>query len=203
MPVSRPTFFWEADVELEVKNIAFSIEAHDIGRGATKIRQLSARWLTDGKVLWNPSQRLKGWLNTQLPLARSSYRDQVQAIKVFPADGEDTWISIADVSELQGSNIALSESHEIPKELAMPFKQFMTVSDKGSKRSITTYWVVLPKAVTVKIRIFSFARGITPAIVKEALTKLGKAVGLGDKYNYGFGRFGVKSFEAREEKLNL
>lgn len=203
MPALKPAYFWEAQVELEVKNLAFSLEAEDIGRGATKTRKFGASWLKDGKVMWNPAQRLAGWLHHQMPLARSTYKEQIRAVKVYPEDNE-RWIPIAQVSDLVGADAPPDGNYEMPKGLPYPFKQFITVSDaKGGTRVTTTYWLELKKPVTVKLRIISFARGITPAIIEEALSKFGSATGLGDKHAVGYGLFKLVKFQAKEERLQL
>jgi len=93
---------------------------------------------------------------------------------------------------------------EYPKGLAFPNKQHITVSDtKGGTRSTTTYWLVLPRPVSIKVRIMSFARSITPEMVEEALRELGKATGIGDKHSQGYGTFEVKSFKAEQKRLKL
>lgn len=202
MPL-KPAYFWEATVELELSNLAFSLQTADEGRGATKKRIFSADWLNDGKIMFNPAQRLAGWLRKQLPLVRSSYQDQVQALKVFPFEG-NLWTPIADIKDLTGADKPPEDSFELPEGLPYPLKQFIVVRDaRGGQRVTTTYWYVLAKPVTVKVKIISFARGITADMVKEALSKLGRATGLGDKHSVGHGTFIIKSFEAKEERLNL
>lgn len=203
MPALAPAYFWEANVELEIQNLAFSLQMKDEGRGATKKRIFLTDWLKDGQIMWNPAQRVAGWLHKQLPLVRSSYRDQVQALKVFPADGK-LWMPIGKATDLTGSDTAPEESFELPKGLPYPMKQFIMVTDaKGGKRSAPTYWYELNKPITVKVKIISFARGITPDMVQEALSKLGKASGLGDKHSVGYGTFTLKGFEAKQERLAL
>lgn len=204
MPALKPAYFWEAQVELEVKNLAFSLQTKDEGIGATKKRLFSADWMSNGKVLFNPSQRVAGWLRKQLPLLRSSYKEQVNALKVFPADGASLWEPIAEAKELVGSDKAPEDNMEYPKGLAFPHKQHITVSDaRGGTRSTTTYWLELPHPVLVKVRIMSFARSITPEMVREALEELGKATGLGDKHSQGYGVFEVKTFKAEQKRLKL
>jgi hypothetical protein len=204
MPVARPAYFWEAQVELEVRNLAFSLQTKDEGIGASKKRIFSADWMKDGKIMFNPSQRVAGWLRKQLPLLRSSYREQVQALKVFPADGTNLWEPIAEAKELSGFDKPPEDNMEYPKELSFPYKQHITVADaRGGTRSTTTYWVVLPHPVSLKVKILSFARSITPEMVEEALGELGKATGIGDKHSQGYGVFTVKSFKAEQKRLKL
>lgn len=204
MPALKPAYFWEAEVELEVKNLAFSLQTSDEGRGASKRRIFSADWMRDGEIYFNPAQRVKGWLNKNLPLVRSSYANQVQALKVFPANGNGLSQSIAKAKDLVGTDKKPEDNMEYPAGLAYPNKQHIVVADsKGGTRSTTTYWVTLPQAVTINIRILSFARSIEPAMVEEALRELGRAAGLGDKHSQGFGCFEVKSFKAEQKRLNL
>jgi len=203
MPALKPAYFWEAKVELKVKNLAFSLQTKDEGIGATRKRIFSAEWIRDGKVVFNPSQRVAGWLRKQLPLLRSSYKEQVNALKVFPADGS-LWEPIAEAKELIGSDSPPEDNLEYPEGLAFPHKQHITVSDaRGGTRSTTTYWLELPHPILVKVRIMSFARSITPEMVEEALRELGKATGIGDKHSQGHGVFEVKSFKAKQKRLKL
>jgi hypothetical protein len=204
MPALKPAMFWTASCELQAQNLAFSLQTVDEGRGATKKRIFSADWLRDGQVMFNPSQRVGGWLRKQLPLLRLSYKEQVDALKAFPADGANLWEPIAEAKELVGSDKAPEDNMEYPKGLSFPNKQHITVSDaKGGKRSTTAYWLVLPKPISIKVRIMSFARSITPEMVEEALRELGKATGIGDKYSQGYGRFELKGFKAEQKRLKL
>jgi len=204
MPTAKPAFFWEATVELETKNLAFSLQSKDEGMGANKKRIFFADWMRDGKVYFNPSQRVAGWLRKQLPLVRSSYKDQVSALKVFPHDGVSLWEPIADAKELIGTETQPEDNMEYPKGLSYPYKQHITVSDgRGGTRSTTTYWVVLPHPVLIKVKIMSFARSITQDMVEEALRELGRATGIGDKFSQGFGIFEVKIFKAEQRRLGL
>lgn len=204
MGAPKPAYFWEAKVELEVSNLAFSLQTADEGKGATKKRIFSVDCIKDGQIMFNPSQRVAGWLRKQLPLVRASYKDQVQALKVFPADGDSLWQPIAEVKELIGSSTAPEDNMEYPKQLSYPLKQHIVVSDgRGGTRSTTTYWLVLPKVVLMAVKIMSFARSITPEMVREALKELGKATGIGDKHSQGYGTFTVKSFKAKQKRLKL
>lgn len=204
MPVARAAYFWEASAELEIKNLAFSLQTKDEGMGSNRKRIFLADWMRDGKVYFNPSQRVAGWLRKQLSLVRSSFKEQVSAIKVFPSDGGNLWEPIADAKELVGTDIQPEDNMEYPKDLSYPHKQHIVVSDgKGGTRSTTTYWLVLPSPVLIKVKIMSFARSITSEMVEEALREFGKAAGLGDKYSQGFGVFTVKDFKAEKKRLTL
>jgi len=200
----KPAMFWTADVELEIKNLAFSLQSHDEGMGANKKRIFSADWIRDGKVMFNPAQRVSGWLKKQLPLIRSSYVEQVQALKVFPADGKELWESIAEAKELLGTLLEPEPNMAYPENLAYPLKAHIVVDDgRGGTRSTTTYWLTLDKPVKIQVRIMSFARSIEPSMVEEALREIGQATGLGDKHSQGYGTFTVKKFSAEQKRLKL
>lgn len=205
MPVASPVFFWEAEVEVETQNLAFSPQTTDQGRGALAKRVFSADWLRDGKVWFNPSKRLSGWLKSQLPLARSSYANQIAAVKVFPANNDGEFVPVADARELIGGQTPLDRAYELPEGLPLPFWTYIQVpQERGTgTRTAPTYWYELHKPVKHQVRIMSFARGITPDIVREALDKLGKATGIGDKHSVGKGRFRLVNFKAKQEKLAL
>lgn len=204
MPTLKPAMFWTADVELEIKNLAFSLQTKDEGMGANKKRIFSADWIRNGEVMFNPAQRVSGWLKKQLPLLRSSYAEQVQALKVFPSNGCELWQPIAEAKELSGTNIAPEDNMTYPEGLAFPNKAHIVVDDgRGGTRSTTTYWLTLNRPVTIQVRIMSFARSIEPSMVEEALKEIGRATGLGDKHSQGFGVFTVKSFKAEQKRLKL
>lgn len=206
MPQAQSVYFWEADVTIECHNLAFSLEANDEGRGVTKKRIFSASWARDGKVYIDPSKRIGGWLKKQLPLLRGSYAEQVQAIKVFPADNE-RYVEVCALSELKGGDIPIPDNNKeflggLPTQ---PIWQRIQVLKElgGGTRSTTVYYYEYPKPIQFSVKIISFAHGITPEIIREALTKLGYAAGIGDKYSQGYGRFKLVSFKAKQEKLNL
>lgn len=205
MPVASPVFFWEADVVIETKNLAFSPQTTDEGRGALAKRVFTAAWLMDGKIWFNPSKRLSGWLKLQLPLARSTYAHQIGAVKVFPADNDGEFIPIANVSELIGGTTSLDRNYQLPDGLPIPFWTYIQVpQERGAgTRTAPTYWYELNKLIKHKVRILSFARGISPEIVREALDKLGRVTGIGDKHSIGKGRFRLVEFQSKQEKLAL
>ena len=205
MPQAVSVYFWEADVTIECQNLAFSLEATDEGRGATKKRIFSASWVRDGKVMIDPSKRIGGWLKKQLPLLRSSYANQVQAIKVFPSNRQQ-YVPVCELSELTGGIIPIPENnHQFLQKFPNPLWQRIQVANMTGTgtRSTTTYWLEYNKSVQFSVKIISFARSITPEMIKEALSKLGYATGIGDKYSQGYGRFKLINFQHKQEKLNL
>jgi hypothetical protein len=200
----KPAYFWTADVTLEVKNLAFSLQTKDEGMGANRKRIFTADWIRDGKVMFNPAQRVSGWLKKQLPLLRSSYADQVQAVKTFPADDQELWEPIADANELEGVSTAPEDNMSYPEGIPFPNKTHIVVDDsKGGTRSTTTYWLTLNRPTIVQIRIMCFARSIEPDMIHEAFREIGQATGLGDKHSQGFGTFVVKKFKSETKRLKL
>jgi hypothetical protein len=165
----------------------------------------TADWLKDDQVWFNPSKRIGGWMKSQLPLVRSTYANQIGAVKVFPANGENEYVPVCKSSELAGGSNPIRDNHELPRGLPLPYWTYIQVpQERGAgTRTAPTYWYELHKTVAHRVRILSFARGITPEIVKEALSKLGIATGIGDKHSVGKGRFELVSFEYTQEKLNL
>lgn len=205
MPQAAPVYFWEADVTIECQNLAFSLEANDEGRGANKKRIFSASWVRDGKAYIDPSKRLGGWLKKQMPLLRSSYGTQIQAVKVFPAN-EHQFVPVCELKELIGGEIPIPDNnHEFLQPFCNPCWQRIQVpaTTGGGTRTTTTYWLEYNKPIQFAVKIISFARSISPEIIKEALTKLGYATGIGDKHSQGYGRFKLVSFKHRQEKMNL
>jgi len=205
MPTASPVYFWEADVVVETVNLAFSPQTATEGRGALAKLIISADWLRDGQVQFNPSKRLGGWIKAQLPLARSTYANQVAAVKVFPPDGDGEFVSVCKASDLKGGIIPIDKPHQLPEGLPTPFWTYIQVPKEtgAGTRTAPTYWYEYNKPTQHHVKIISFARGITPEIVKEALSKLGIATGIGDKHSVGKGRFKLVSFEFKQEKLSL
>lgn len=205
MPQAASVYFWEADVTVECRNLAFSLEANDEGRGAMKKRIFSASWVRDGKVVVDPSKRLGGWLKKQMPLLRSTYANQIQAVKVFPSNGQQ-YVPVCELSELTGGDIPIPDAnHEFLQKFPNPLWQRIQVAAMtgAGTRTTTTYWLEYQKPVQFSVKIISFARNISPEIIKEALTKLGHATGIGDKHSQGYGRFTLVAFDAKSEKMNL
>lgn len=205
MPQVTPVYFWEAHVTVETQDLAFSPQTGKEGRGALAKTIFTTDWLKDGQVYFNPSKRLGGWLKAQLPLARSTYANQINAVKVFPPDGEGEFVPIADVGDLVGGANPLPFTYDLPKGLPIPFWTYINVpQERGAgTRVAPTFWYELRKPVKHYVKIISFARGISPEIVKESLDKLSKATGIGDKHSIGRGRFKLVSFNAKQEKLAL
>ncbi len=205
MPTASPVYFWEADVVIETVNLAFSPQTATEGRGALAKLIISADWLRDGQVQFNPSKRLGGWIKAQLPLARSTYANQVAAVKVFPPDGDGEFVPVCKVSELKGGIVPIDKPHQLPEGLPTPFWTYIQVPKEtgAGTRTAPTYWYEYNQPTQHHVKIISFARGITPEIVKEALSKLGIATGIGDKHSVGKGRFKLVSFDFKQEKLSL
>ncbi len=140
-----------------------------------------------------------------MPLLRSGYAQQIQAVKVFPADNQQ-YVPVCELKELTGSDIPIPDTnHEFLQPFCNPRWQRIQVPATvgGGTRTTTTYWLEYNKSIQFSVKIISFARNISPEIISEALTKLGYATGIGDKYSQGYGRFKLISFKHRQEKMSL
>lgn len=204
MAQAAPVYFWEADVTIETERLAFALEANDEGRGANKKRIFSCPSIRNNKAYIDPSKRIGGWLKKQMPLLRSTYAAQIQAVKVFPANGEQ-YKEVCDITDLIGSDIPVPDNnHEFLQKFSNPYWQRIQVpATGGGTRTTTTYWLEYNKPTTFQVKIISFARSITPEIIQEALSKLGHATGIGDKHSQGYGRFKLVSFDFKQEKMAL
>lgn len=202
MPVAKPVFFWSADVAVSVSNIAFSLNMKDEKEGAMSVRRIWSDWFKDGIVLWNPSQRAKGWLKAVSKDIRPSMAEQVQgAVKISPSDGKEP-IPIAKVSDLVGAEYEPATGHAYRIQEGVPYPYFKHIlNQKG--QSIPIYWLVLPGPVEVSLKIHSFARSISPEAVKELMEKLGGVVGWGDMTSRGYGLFELKKFESEQVRLAI
>ncbi len=203
---AEPVYFWEAEVEILVRNLALSLQAEDRREGARTVRVFRADWLEGRDIYFNPAQRLKGWLKKQTAQLKPSLAEQVKnAVKVYVADGGRDWVKIGTVDDLQGGDKPLMDKdYRLPEPLEgkIPFWQHIQVPDRGGTRVATTYWFVLPKEVPLKLKIVSFARGVSPETIRELLEKLGKYTGIGDKHATGqYGLFELRSFEVRKERF--
>lgn len=107
---AEPVYFWKANVEIAVRNLALSPQTEDRREGARTVQVFRADWLEGRDIYFNPAQRLKGWLKKQTAQLKPSLGTQVKdAVKVYPADSERDWIKIATVDDLQGSDRPLPE----------------------------------------------------------------------------------------------
>jgi len=199
-------YFWEAVATVETESLAFSLQTTKQGRTATSKLIFSARWLTDGIVYLDASKRLGGWLKKQLPQVRSTYANQIQAVKVFPIDGTP-FSPVCKVNELEGGNIPIPENnYDIPADMPVPKWDYIQVpKEKGTgTRTAPTYYLTYSHPTKLQVKIVSFARSITPEIIKEALSYFGRVEGIGDKHSVGFGRFTLIDFNViKKEKMNL
>jgi len=192
--------YWLAEVELEVENIAFNCAYDERKVGNRTVRFFRPEFILNGKVIWNPAKKLRGWLKEQVKTIKPSATEAVQyGIKTrgVPTD----IIEIADVSELEGDpNFPEKDKQDYItyNNMPYPYKEVIVVKDGGKVRSTFSFYYVLKKPIRCKVEIFCFARNISPESVKELLEKLGSYTGLGDKHNQDFGHFKLISFEVKQ-----
>jgi hypothetical protein len=207
MPVARPAYFWEADCQLDVKDIAFTVGRKETKEGNRVVQLFEMENLKDGTILWNPAQRLKGWLKQQCGTLRASSRELIQyGVKVHNAQGGE-WIPIAEPGNLVG----LDKNPDSAYEYRCPdgFKQYpfldrIKVHEGGRITSRYAFWYLLPGPITVNYKIYCFARNITPDSIEDLLKKLGPIAGLGDRHSSGVnGLFELKRWKSKQETLSF
>ena len=203
----KPIYFWEADVELEVRNIAFSLQSNRERREGKDFQFLRSPWIEveDGIVFWNPAQRFKGWVKEQIGGFKTTYLEPIkQGIKVYPKDGEDK-VKIGEVKDLVGASKMLQTAkgeYRVDPGMPIPFGKFIAPKREG--QAVPIFWYILPGPIEVELRIISFARNIRPGLIKGAAEKLGEKVGMGDMARHGaFGLFKVREFKCNEEELKF
>jgi hypothetical protein len=198
--------YWEAEVELEISNVAFTIPYDERRVGSRAIRTFKPRCIKDGKVLFDVGKKLRGWIKEQVRTVKPSAFEAVQyGFKAFslPEAGE---VPIADAKELIGDDDfpeKFRSEYEVPNGLPYPFMETIMIKDSKSIKSTFSFYYVLPKAVRVKAKLFCFARNITPEVVKDLMDKLGGYTGLGDRHAHGYGNFRVISFKHQKGTLQL
>jgi len=205
MPVARPAYFWEATTKLEVQDIALSASYREEKEGNRTIRVFEPDWLQDENVMWNPAQRLKGWLKQQGGTIRSSARDLIaQGVKVHNIP-QQAWLPIAESGELAcWDKFSEPDNYRCPNGLGYPFRDIIKIRDGGRISSRYNFYYLLPRPIVVGLKISCFARNISPEAVEDLMRKLGGIVGLGDRHSSGEnGLFKVLEFQSSQERLNF
>lgn len=205
MPQLKPSYFWEATTKLEISNIALSVGYREEKEGNRTIRVFTPEWLEDGKILWNPSQRLKGWLKSQGGTIRASARELIaQGVKVHNVPFTP-FVIIGESKDLVGwDSFAEKELYRPPDSLLYPKRDIIKIREGGKVSSRFSFWYLLPKPVELDLKISCFARNISPESIEDLMKKLGQIVGLGDRHSSGEnGLFTVKAFKAESERLNF
>jgi hypothetical protein len=197
---AEPRTVWEADVTLSVEKIALAAQYVESGKGSQTKRNLVATdWLDHDKktIIFDTGKRLKGWFKEQaLTLGGQTKRDLLSYGVICKSLPKSGFAPIANISEIAKSRTWESFSHKDDYVLGtLPAPEVeVIITEHGS---IFSLYYVLEKPIDLQARIFSFARGLGPDLVKDWLQKLGEAKGLSDKHNSsaGYGTFILKEWK--------
>jgi len=206
LPKAKVNEFWEGEAELEIQNIAFMIPYDERTVGARKIRKFRPEFIKNGQVTFDAGKKFRGWIKEQARTIKPSAYEAIQyGFKSFslPEAGE---ISIAKPEELIGTDDfpeKFKDEYEVPDGMPYPFLETIMVKEAKATRCTFAFYYLLPKAVRVKIKIFCFARNITPEVVQDMMEKLGPYTGLGDRHSQGQGTFKLINFKSNSGQLKL
>jgi len=205
MPKIESRKRWDAEVEVEIENLALAVQYVEAGRGSEQKRYLvPTDWLAEDKetIVFDVGKRLKGWLKEVVATMKPSMKDRVQygiAVKSLPKVGH---VPIAKLSDIRPSktwhSFAKKDIYDLNK-LPEPDVEVILTQDK-MKSTIFALHYVLNKPVTAKAVIYCLGvSGLHPTSIQQWLEMLGSLKGLGDMHNAGYGCFTVKSFKVIKE----
>lgn len=203
--ISKPTYIWEAETELELQNLAVACQYDEVKRGNRTVRVLRIPAMKeDGNIYFDVGKRLRGWMKEQVKTIKPSALDYIQYglyCQTLPTVGE---MKIATKKDLIGDK-QFPESqkinYELPDGLEYPFMDII-ITDGG--KSVYSQYYIMEKPMKLKAKISCFGRNITPESIEGLLQKLGRIKGLGDKHSTGiYGLFTLKHFKAKTELLNF
>lgn len=186
--------YWVAEAKIQVSNIAFACPYDEVKEGNHTYRVFRPDFLKDGKVMWHPASKVRGWLKEQVKTIKPSATDLISyGIKTI-----GDMVEIAGVSELEG-NPSFPEKdkaeYRVANGMPFPYKETITVKDGNRTRSTFAFHYVLPKEVEFVVKIIGFARNISPESIEEIMRKIGPFTGLGDRHSQGYGHFKIKEFK--------
>ena len=200
--------FWSADIEIKTlkePGLCFAVQTEEDKVKGRKINRFRMNWLEGDKVMFDAGARLRGWLKMQSKTIRPSLGDIVNygvRTLTLPVAGK---MEIAKISELVGQDkpsTSLTDDYKLPDELnetiAYPIKEAFSVGEGKLKRAIYAFHYEYPKEITLKARMYSFARGLAPEQVEWMLENLGRVAGVGDRYSRGYGLFTLENFDIVE-----
>jgi hypothetical protein len=205
MPKVEARIRWDAEVELQIENMALAAQYIEKGHGSENKRYLTATdWLDqDGKtIVLDVGKRLKGWLKEVVKTMKPTMADRVNyglAVKSLPTPG---YVPVASIDQIRASKSWKTFQHKDKYVLnGLPEPEVEVIVTKDPKKpSIFALHYVLEKPVTTKAVIYCLgATGFRPDAVKGWLETLGPLKGLGDLHNSGFGYFTVKDFKVVNE----
>lgn len=198
--------YWEAEAELEVSNIAFTVPYDERREGSRTIRTFKPTFIKDGNVMFDVGKKLRGWVKEQVRTVKPSAFEAVQyGFKAFslPNAGE---VPIAEAGELVGDDNfpeKFRSQYEVPNGFSYPFMETIILKDSKSIKSTFSFYYLLPKTVKLKVNLFCFARNITPEVIEDLMQKLGGYTGLGDRHAHGYGNFRLINFKCKKGTLRI
>lgn len=156
--------------------------------------------------MFDVGKKFRGWMKEQVRTVKPSAYEGIQyGFKSFslPQPGE---IPIATAKDIVGTDDfpeKFKNDYEVPDGMPYPYMETILVKETKVTRSTFAFYYLLPKTVKAKIRIFCFARNITPEVVQDLMERLGPNTGLGDRHSQGQGTFKLISFNSKATQLKL
>lgn len=203
-------YVWNADVSLELRNLALAVQYDEEKRGGRTVRIFKPQeWLDNGSIMLDVGKRLRGWFVQQAKTVKPSLADALRyGLKCdsLPEPGsievakQEDIVSNSDFSEKDKLEYYLGDELE---KVGYPFKEVFSVTERGARRSVFAFNYIIDKPIKVEAKIYSFARGFMPDSAKEMLENLGVIMGIGDRYAQGYGCFKLLDFKHEIKELNI
>lgn len=209
MPQAKKRYVWEAEVALELRNLALAVKSEKGKSGSRDIYILSPQdWCNNGKVIFDVGKRLRGWFVQQGTTAKKSLGEALRyGIKCdsLPQPGFVPVAKLTDITTSPSFSVDLDKYHldDTLKKLGNPFIEAFSVREGTKIRPVFSFHYTIDKPIQVKAKIRSFASNFMPESAREMLENLGQIVGLGDRHSQGFGCFELKKFEHTIKELKL
>lgn len=210
MPKTEVKYVWNADVEIELRDLCLSVTYDVEKRGSRSVRILKPTgWLKGDEIYIDFGKRLKGWFKQQAKTIRPSLAESLRyglTCDTLPQFGP---VAVAKRKEII-VNKDFPEQDKTEYELGSdlsnigyPFKEVFVTGEGAQRRSVFTFHYLIEKPIKAKIRIKNFSRGFMPESAKSMLTELGPIIGLGDGYSQGHGCFKLISFTFDIKELKI
>lgn len=210
MAKAKVNYIWEADVSLELRNMALAVQYDEVKRGGRLVRIFRPQdWYKDGTIMIDIGKRLRGWFLQQSKTIKPSLAETLKyGIKCdsVPAPGP---VEVAKIKDITSNPLFLEKDKteyylgEELEKVGYPFKEVFTVPDGKKIRSVFAFHYTIDKSIRVKAKIHTFARGFLPESAKEMLEKVGGIIGIGDRYAQGYGCFKLVDFKSEIQELNI
>lgn len=210
MPQAKKRYVWEADVSLELRNLALAIRSKKGKKGSREVYFLSPQdWYDgDGSIIFDVGKRLRGWFVQQGTTAKKSLGEALRyGLKCdsVPTPGFVPVAKLSDITASSHNEIDQDKYYfdETIKKLGPPFVEAFTVKEGTKLRPVFSFHYTIDKPIKVDAKIYSFASNFMPEGAEEMLSKLGHILGLGDRHAQGFGCFKLLKFKSEITELNI